>query len=68
MSPEKTQIFLISKVTIKINMDWEKVIRHGNREDMYIYKVLTPHDKIEPSDKNILKNILLEEVAKEEQD
>lgn len=49
-------------------MDWEKVIRHGNREDMYIYKVLTPHDKIEPSDKNILKNILLEEVAKEEQD
>lgn len=47
-------------------MDLEKVIRHGNREDMYIYKVLSPQDKIDTNDKNILKNILLKEVGKEE--
>jgi len=47
-------------------MDWEKVIRHGNREDMYIYKVLTPQNEMDGNDKEILKNILLEEVAKEE--
>ncbi|MFX0033003.1 MAG: hypothetical protein ACFFGP_06935 [Promethearchaeota archaeon] len=49
-------------------MDWEKVISHGQREELYIYKVLTPHDKIEEADKNILKSILLEEVAKEEEE
>lgn len=47
-------------------MDLEKVIRHGNREDMYIYKGSSPQDKIEANDKNILKNILLKEVGKEE--
>ncbi|MFX1402336.1 MAG: hypothetical protein ACFE8V_13950 [Promethearchaeota archaeon] len=49
-------------------MDWEKVISHGQREELYIYKVLTPHDKIEEADKNILKSILLEEVTKEEEE
>ncbi|MFX1590596.1 MAG: hypothetical protein ACFFC1_20880 [Promethearchaeota archaeon] len=46
-------------------MQWEKVISHGRREDIYIYKVLTTHNETADDDKKILKNILLVEVGRE---
>ncbi|MFX0025770.1 MAG: hypothetical protein ACFE8M_05085 [Candidatus Hermodarchaeota archaeon] len=49
-------------------MQWEKVISHGHREDLYIYKVLTPHNETADDDKKILKNILLVEVGRESSD
>lgn len=45
-------------------MKWEKVISHGNRRDLYIYKVITPHKETAEDDKKILKSILLKEVGK----
>jgi hypothetical protein len=46
-------------------MEWEKVISHGQREELYIYKVLTPHEQTADNDKKILKEILLEEVSRD---
>jgi len=46
-------------------MEWEKVISHGQREELYIYKVLTPHEQTADNDKKILKEILLEEVCRD---
>ncbi|MHA1884432.1 MAG: hypothetical protein ACXAAI_08300 [Promethearchaeota archaeon] len=43
----------------------EEVLPHPLRDDLYINQIVTPHNEVKESDKNIIKRILLKEVARE---
>jgi hypothetical protein len=43
----------------------EEVLPHPRREDIYINHIVTPHNEVKDSDKNIVNRILLTEVARE---
>jgi hypothetical protein len=42
----------------------EQVLSHPQRDDIYINQIITPHNKVSPSDKQIVNRILLKEVAR----
>ncbi|MFX1554910.1 MAG: hypothetical protein ACFFBV_13355 [Promethearchaeota archaeon] len=41
---------------------------HPNRDDIYINEIITPHNEITQSDKQMVNRILLKEVARTEVD
>ncbi|MFX1278050.1 MAG: hypothetical protein ACFFCI_22470 [Promethearchaeota archaeon] len=43
----------------------EEVLGHPTRDDIYINQIITPHNEVRESDKNIINRILLKEVARE---
>jgi hypothetical protein len=43
----------------------EEVLPHPLRDDLYINQIVTPHNEVKESDKNIINGILLKEVARE---
>ncbi|MFX1304152.1 MAG: hypothetical protein ACFE9X_12425 [Promethearchaeota archaeon] len=45
-----------------------KVMSHPNRDDIYINEIITPHNEITQSDKQMVNRILLKEVARTEVD
>ena len=46
-------------------MKLEEVMPHPTNPSLYINRVVTPHDEVKESDKNIINRILLKEVARE---
>ncbi|MFX0007282.1 MAG: hypothetical protein ACFFA7_10470 [Promethearchaeota archaeon] len=44
----------------------EKVLPHPYRDDIYINEIITPHNKVTESDKQMVNRLLLEEVARRE--
>ncbi|MFW9819797.1 MAG: hypothetical protein ACFFE5_09325 [Candidatus Thorarchaeota archaeon] len=42
----------------------EQVLPHPNREDIYINEIITPHNKVSESDKQMVNRLLLKEVAR----
>jgi len=43
----------------------EEVLPHPHREEIYINHIVTPHNEVKESDKNVINQILLTEVARE---
>jgi hypothetical protein len=43
----------------------EEVLPHPLRDELYINKIVTPHNEVKESDKIIINRILLKEVARE---
>jgi hypothetical protein len=41
-----------------------KVMPHPHRDDIYINEIITPHNEITQSDKQMVNRILLKEVAR----
>ena len=46
-----------------IKMLLEQVLPHPYRDDIYINEVITPHNKVTQSDKQMIIHLLLKEVA-----
>ncbi len=44
----------------------EQVMPHSHRDDIYINEIITPHNEITQSDKQMVNRILLKEVARKE--
>ncbi len=42
----------------------EKVLRHPYRDDIYINEIITPHNEVTQSDKQMVIRILLKEIAR----
>jgi len=42
----------------------EQVMPHPHRDDIYVNEIITPHNEIPQSDKQIVNRILLKEVAR----
>ena len=42
----------------------EQVLPHPYRDDIYINEIITPHNKVPQSDKQMVNRLLLKEVAK----
>ena len=42
----------------------EQVLPHPQRDDIYINEIITPHNKIPLSDKQMVNRILLKEVVR----
>ena len=42
----------------------EEVLPHPSQEHLYINQIVTSHDEVKESDKNIINRILLKEVAR----
>jgi hypothetical protein len=42
----------------------EQVLPHPLRDDIYINEIITPHDKVPPSDKQMVNRLLLKEIAR----
>ncbi len=47
-----------------IRMTLEKIQAHPERADVYLNRVITPHESVHEIDKLIIKNIFLEEFAR----
>jgi hypothetical protein len=44
----------------------EQVLPHPYRDDIYINEIITPHNKVTESDKQMVNHLLLKEVARRE--
>jgi len=42
----------------------EQVLPHPHRDDIYINEIITPHDKVTHSDKQMVNRLLLKEFAR----
>ena len=49
-----------------IKMHLEQVLSHPLRDDIYINEIITPHNEVTQSDKQMINHLLLKEVAKKE--
>ena len=49
-----------------IKMHLVKVLPHPDRDDIYINEIITPHNLVTQSDKQLVNRILLKEVARKE--
>jgi len=45
-------------------MHLEQVLPHPIRDDIYINEIITPHNKVTQSDKQMIIRLLLKEVAR----
>ena len=54
--------YLNNKLWSSDIMRLEKVLNHKLREDLYINKIITPHQEIKPEEKMLINEILLKEV------
>jgi len=42
----------------------EQVLPHPHRDDIYINEIITPHNEVTQSDKQMVNRLLLKEVAR----
>jgi len=42
----------------------EQVLPHPHRDDIYINEIITPHNEVTRSDKQMINRLLLKEVAR----
>lgn len=47
-----------------LKMLLEQVLPHPHRDDIYINEIITPHDKVTQSDKQMVNRLLLKEFAR----